>query len=386
MRGRPLAPGVQRARDGLAQNIEPPLEFVLRGDLASAPEKDLHVPGLGRLDRFAERRVVGRDVAPAEDFHAFLCDDRRVGVGDFSPPCVVVRQEQRADGVMPGRRQREAKFGCFLGEEFVRRLHQDAGAVAGARIGADRAAMFEVDQDGQRVLDDLVRLAPLDVGNETDAAGSLFLRRIEEPKALRAHRHFRAPLVAAAADAEVFRHIIRHVNIRHIQYSTHQLSRAVSALPRPSAVKDGVGHAPEGEPLFWRQPSCRLAAFNYRYAIVVARLPRSGAPSPSAAGPRASLPAPMSSPRFGERTGTGRARSGHPIRTVILSYAKHGRSRANAQGRTFLRLFAAAERPGRRIKAYGFGLCGSVFRNVLRGQVDHGLCASAMPESVAAAD
>ena len=164
------------------------------------------------------------------------------------------------------------------------------------------------------------------------------------------------------------------------------LSRAVSALPRPSAVKDGVGHAPEGEPLFWRQPSCRLAAFNYRYAIVVARLPRSGAPSPSAAGPRASLPAPMSSPRFGERTGTGRARSGHPIRTAILSYAKHGRSRANAQGRTFLRLFAAAEKPGRRIKAYGFGLCGSVFRNVLRGQVDHGLCASAMPEWFAAAD
>jgi hypothetical protein len=82
-------------------------------------------------------------------------------------------------------------------------------------------------------------------------------------------------------------------------------------------------------------------------------------------------------PRFGERTGMGRARSGHPIRTAILSYAKHGRRRANAQERTFLRLFAAAERPGRRIKAYGFGLCGSVFRNVLQGQVDHGLCASA---------
>jgi hypothetical protein len=68
----------------------------------------------------------------------------------------------------------------------------------------------------------------------------------------------------------------------------------------------------------------------------------------------------------------------------MLSYAKHGRSRANAQGRTFFRLFAAATRPGRRIKAYGFGLCGSVFRNVLQGQVDHGLCASAMPEWFAA--
>ena len=79
----------------------------------------------------------------------------------------------------------------------MRDLHQDAGAVAGARIGPDRAAMLEIEQDGQRVLDDLVRLAALDVGNETDAAGILFLRRIEQPKALqpktlRAHRHSRA--------------------------------------------------------------------------------------------------------------------------------------------------------------------------------------------------
>ena len=48
-------------------------------------------------------------------------------------------------------------------------------------------------EDGQRVLDDLVRFAALDVGNEADAAGILFLRRIEEAKTLRAHRHFRAP-------------------------------------------------------------------------------------------------------------------------------------------------------------------------------------------------
>ena len=43
----------------------------------------------------------------------------------------------------------------LAGEELVRDLHQDAGAVAGARIGADRAAMLEIEQDGERVLDDL---------------------------------------------------------------------------------------------------------------------------------------------------------------------------------------------------------------------------------------
>ena len=33
----------------------------------------------------------------------------------------------------------------------MRDLHQDAGAVAEARIGADGAAMFEVAQDRQRI-------------------------------------------------------------------------------------------------------------------------------------------------------------------------------------------------------------------------------------------
>ena len=91
-----------------------------------------------------------------------------------------MRQEQRADGVVPGRRQRKAELGRFLGEELVRRLHQNAGAVAGARIGADRAAMFEIDQDGQRVFDDLVRFAAFDIGNKSDPAGILFQRRIKQ--------------------------------------------------------------------------------------------------------------------------------------------------------------------------------------------------------------
>ena len=71
-------------------------------------------------------------------------------------------------------------FGGFLGEKLVRGLHQNAGAVAGARIGADRAAMLEIDQDRQRVFDDLVRLASLDVGNESDTAGIFFQRRIKQ--------------------------------------------------------------------------------------------------------------------------------------------------------------------------------------------------------------
>ena len=96
---------------------------------------------------------------------------------DFAP-CGVARHEQRADGVFAGLRQREAELLRLAREERVRDLHEDARAVAGARIGADRAAMLEIAQDRQRVGDDLMRLAALDVGDEADAAGILFQRRI----------------------------------------------------------------------------------------------------------------------------------------------------------------------------------------------------------------
>ena len=49
----------------------------------------------------------------------------------------------------PGARQSEAELGRLLGEELVRDLHQDAGAVAHARIGADRAAVLEIAQDAR---------------------------------------------------------------------------------------------------------------------------------------------------------------------------------------------------------------------------------------------
>jgi hypothetical protein len=90
------------------------------------------------------------------------------------------------DRVLPRLRQRKAELACLLGEKLVRDLHQDAGAVAHARVRPDRAAMLEVAEDAQAVLDDLVRPAAFDVGDEADAAGILVQRRVI--KALRQRR------------------------------------------------------------------------------------------------------------------------------------------------------------------------------------------------------
>ena len=172
---------VDRVRDRLAQDVEPPLELGLGLDLLAAADEHLLVHGLGRLDRFAERRVVGRHVAPAQQRHALALDHLGIDVADHLPPIRIARHEQLADRVFARIGQREAEPVRLLGEELVRDLHQDAGAVAGARIGADRAAMLEIAQDGERVLDQLVGLAALDVGNEADAAGILVERRVVEP-------------------------------------------------------------------------------------------------------------------------------------------------------------------------------------------------------------
>ena len=187
VRAAPFALAVENAGNRLAQDVEAALEFILRGDLRAARDEHLLVHRLGRLHRFAERRIVGRHVAPAENLHSVPRGERRVDVHDLRSPGRIVRHEQHADGVVARRRQREAKLDRFLGEELVRRLQQNAGAIAGPRIGADRTAVLEIEQDRQGVFDELVRFAPLDVGNEADAAGILFLRRIKEAETRDAH-------------------------------------------------------------------------------------------------------------------------------------------------------------------------------------------------------
>src|SRR4029450_12383512 len=184
-----------RVRDRLAQDVEPPFELGFALDLLAAADEYLQMHGLGRLHRFAERRVVGRHLAPAQERHALALDHLGIDVADHLPPVRIARHEQRADRVFARLGQDKAETVRLLGEELVRDLHQNAGAVAGARIGADRPAMFEVAEDGERVLDQLVRSPALDVGNKAHTAGILVERGII--KALR-RRQSRIRAVAQA--------------------------------------------------------------------------------------------------------------------------------------------------------------------------------------------
>ena len=123
----------------------------------AAADEHLALHRLDRLDALAEVGIVDGHVAPADQRLPFggdrLLDDRL----DLGARLGVARHEELADGVMAGLGQGEAELGAFLGEEAVRDLGQHAAAVAERRVGAGRAAMVEVDQDLQALLEDGVR-------------------------------------------------------------------------------------------------------------------------------------------------------------------------------------------------------------------------------------
>ena len=83
-----------------------------------------------------------------------------------------------ADAVFARRRQFHALLGHLVAVVLVRNLDQDTGAVAHQRIGAHGAPVIEVFQDQQALFHDGVALVALDVGDETDAAGIVFIGRI----------------------------------------------------------------------------------------------------------------------------------------------------------------------------------------------------------------
>ena len=142
----------------------------------------------------------------------------------------VARQEHQAGAVLAGRRQRRRRD---LAQERVRHLDQDAGAVAGVDLAAAGAAMREVLQHLQRLADDGVRLAALDVDDEADAAGVVLVPGVVE--ALR----FRG--TALGAGRRVVSHSELFASRQHrskIQssYQTHDEKRLVRTTALDRAV------------------------------------------------------------------------------------------------------------------------------------------------------
>ncbi len=104
------------------------------------------------------------------------------------------RQKAHRDGIAARRRQGQALPVRPIAQQRVGHLDQAAGAVADQRVGADRAAMVEIDQDLQPARDDIVRFSSLDIGDETDTARIMLVARVVETLSLgQCHRGCSSP-------------------------------------------------------------------------------------------------------------------------------------------------------------------------------------------------
>jgi hypothetical protein len=164
----------------LAGHEQLPLEVVTGHLLAAADEHLLH----DRLDLAggaADRAIVGGHGPPAEEVEPFLADHLLEELlGRLAVP-LRWRQEHVAHGPVAGRRERDAGLRGDGREELLRRLHEDAGAVAGERVAATGPAVREVLEQLEPLADDGVALHPVHVDDEAHAAGVVLVGGIVEP-------------------------------------------------------------------------------------------------------------------------------------------------------------------------------------------------------------
>ena len=164
----------------LADHVQLALEVELGGCRGVAADEHLPHEGLAGTRGLAEHPVACLHRAPAEHLLAFRLHDLLEALLDQAPHGRIAGQEDDPAAVLARRRQREPRLAAHLLVEGVRHLDQDAGAVAGIGLGAAGAAVVEVLQDLQRLLEDPVRSPALDVDDEPDAAGIVLEARVVE--------------------------------------------------------------------------------------------------------------------------------------------------------------------------------------------------------------
>ncbi|BDZ50641.1 hypothetical protein GCM10025867_28820 [Frondihabitans sucicola] len=117
------------------------------------------------------------DVAPPDNAERLLLGDGLESGLHGGALVVVDRQEADADGVVARGGQLELDD---LAEEGVGHLHEDARAVSGAGVGADRASVLEVAEGTERGIDDVVTGGAAESGDHGEATGVFLLVGVVE--------------------------------------------------------------------------------------------------------------------------------------------------------------------------------------------------------------
>ena len=127
----------------------------------------------------------------------------------------------------------------LLAEEILRRVDEDAGAVAGFAVGVDGAAVPDGFQRGERERDDIAARFAVDGGDEADAAGVALVCRRDRGRRAQARVASRA-IVARDLISYAVGSFCRDLGLRlNVGRASRRPRRGLRGWPRRRARRRG---------------------------------------------------------------------------------------------------------------------------------------------------
>ena len=161
--------GVGLLFDGAAAHVQATLEGIAGGRVVRTAQEGLQDSGHAGAGRLAQVVRVDRHLAPKEQRHAGLGAALLKHAAGILYALVVLREEQHGHAIVALCRQNLAALLSLFTEKVMRNLEQDASAVAGVLLESRATAVLQVDQNGQRIVQNLVMALTVDIGKRADA-------------------------------------------------------------------------------------------------------------------------------------------------------------------------------------------------------------------------
>ena len=161
--------GIGLLLDGAAAHIQTALEGITGGRVVRSAQEGLKDSGHAGAGCLAQVVRVDRHLAPKEQRHASLGAALLKHAAGILYALVVLREEQHGHAIVALCRQNLAALLGLFTEKVMRNLEQNASAVAGVLLESRTAAVLQVDQNGQRVVQNLVMALTVDIGKRADA-------------------------------------------------------------------------------------------------------------------------------------------------------------------------------------------------------------------------
>ena len=156
--------------DGTAAHVQATLEGIAGGRVVRTAQEGLQDSRHAGAGRLAQVVRVDRHLAPKEQRHAGLGAALLKHAAGILYALVVLRKEQHGHAIVALCRQNLAALLSFFSKKMMRNLEQDTGTVAGILLESRTATVLQVNQNGQRVVQNLVMALAVDIGKRADAA------------------------------------------------------------------------------------------------------------------------------------------------------------------------------------------------------------------------